>query len=53
MRNNGDELSPADAEGFAQMVKRAVKPVEERRQMETFVRAPGAIAAVSFTLGHL
>ena len=53
MRNNGDELSPADAEGFAQAVKRAVKPVEERRQMETFVRASGSIAAVSFSLGHL
>ena len=53
MRNNGDELLQADAEGFVQLVKRSTKPVQERRQMETFVRGSGSIAAVSFTLGHL
>jgi hypothetical protein len=53
MRNNGDELLPADAEGFVQLLKQAAKPVEERRQMETFVRGSGSIAAVSFSLGHL
>jgi len=53
MRNNGDELLQADAEGFVQLVKRSTKPVQERRQMETFVRGSGSIAAVSFPLGHL
>jgi class 3 adenylate cyclase len=49
----GGELSDAEVAAFSQVRKLAPKAVDERRQMQTFVRGSGSMAVASFTLGHL